>query len=1259
MSRKLHLTALEERAAPSATLVKDINRATDFGSMAALGSAILFVQSTPPTGAELWRTDGTPGGTSLVKDIVPGVKGSDPQFYQQVGGLLYFTITTANGGVALWRTDGTAVDTIFIKTIDPTAGGSIWINDTVEFHSELYFSIKYTDRPSQLWRTDGTAAGTKLIKSIGWSTSDDLNNPPSNPIAELTVVGDTLYFTAENRTEGESEQLWETDGTSGGTKELPYLVPGAVKGGPFHLAAFNGELYFTQWGEQIIGFNGITVGDELWRTDGTVDGTFLVKDINPGSKDSDPARLTVAGNTLYFTATNGSTANGIELWRTDGTSTGTTMVADIRPGTGSSNPLGNPGGALIPFNGKVYFTADDGTTGRELWFSDGSAGGTQRLKDINPGLPNASISDITVVNGALYFIADDGSTGAEVWKSDGTPGGTIRLIDLEPGAESSFPQGFVGLGSNVYWFANTVTQGQALWKTDGTPDNATMVLSTLGHPTGDSGEGPGVSFKGSNYFVADGRLWKTDGTPAGTVPVSGAGPILENDAQLTVFNSDIYFLAYSPTGVNNLWSFDGNTVTQVKDAAGDSPSDPNGFVVCGSRLFFRVDSTTQRNSELWVTDGTPTGTSSIKTALYPQNLTVFNGEVYFPAGDGCLWKSDGTPAGTVHVSDLVLTPNTLQQVGAELYFWGTDATNGTQIWKTDGTGPGTVRVTDLPQGVGANYDPFAVLNGNLYFFGGFASTTALWRLDVASGVAALVKKIPYPDWLYNTLFDVFNGNLYFLGYDAKHGAELWTSDGTADGTHLFVDIAPGTKSAFRVPVFGDPTEKFAPANANFQAVGNGFLFDATDGNQKTDGIENYSIWWSDGTPAGTRPILDGYLDNSYGSEFEGEAGSAPIFRAFTADLGSELWRYDPIVTKTDSYSLEDDLQLIVPATSGVLANDTDGTSRPASAILVNSPTHGWLTLQSDGSFTYQPFSGDFSGTDTFTYRAAGTIEQSSPTTVTIDVDLNNQPPIARDDAVTGRAGKAITIAVLANDSDPDHDSFVIDSFTQGSQGAVRLVGSQLRYTPHVAGALTDSFTYTIRDPRGAMATGAVTVNLIVATTPKILAVDLFPGVATNPVDLTKAHPSVLPFEQLSRVSITFSADVAIAADDLQLLGESGGFYTLSNFAYDAASRTASWSISTPAQALGNDRSRFLLDGSTTGVHDASGNPLGDRVWSIALLSGDFNGNGLVTSTDLSAIKRLVGKPASGRGLFADINGDGTIDAGDADLAAANLGKRLI
>src|SRR5262245_24558144 len=180
-------------------------------------------------------------------------------------------------------------------------------------------------------------------------------------------------------------------------------------------------------------------GYELWKSDGTEAGTVLVKEIWPGSTGSFPDSLVDVDGTLFFTAGDG--VAGRELWKSDGTKAGTVRVKDIRPG-----PLGSSPGGLVDANGTLFFMADDGVTGQGLWKSDGTEAGTTLVADIAPGpgspFPAAGVT-LTNANGTVFFLADDGTTGIEVWRSDGTMDGTTLVKDIAPGPGSSFPTGLV------------------------------------------------------------------------------------------------------------------------------------------------------------------------------------------------------------------------------------------------------------------------------------------------------------------------------------------------------------------------------------------------------------------------------------------------------------------------------------------------------------------------------------------------------------------------------------------------------------------------------------------------------------------------------------------------------------------------------------------------------------------------------------------------------------------------------------------------
>jgi ELWxxDGT repeat protein len=140
--------------------------------------------------------------------------------------------------------------------------------------------------------------------------------------------------------------------------------------------------------------------------------SYLVKDIYPGGFGGDPHQMITINGLLYFEATDD--IYGMELWKSDGTATGTSLVKDINPGAASAfDAYSDWVLGLTPIGDTLYFVADDGSHGRELWKSDGTTNGTVRITDLNPGVGHAFnsyatpqftyISQLQPINQQLYF----------------------------------------------------------------------------------------------------------------------------------------------------------------------------------------------------------------------------------------------------------------------------------------------------------------------------------------------------------------------------------------------------------------------------------------------------------------------------------------------------------------------------------------------------------------------------------------------------------------------------------------------------------------------------------------------------------------------------------------------------------------------------------------------------------------------------------------------------------------------------------------
>ena len=228
----------------------------------ALGD-ILFLRNISTDGdfenVELWRTDGTPSGTRLVADIMPGEEGSVPIDLIAYRGQLYFFAYDDVHGTEFWRTDGTASGTELVNDLNEGLPPSFNIHDVREYEptlsgETLFFKACDEEANSELWRSDGTAEGTWRVAEINASTDN------ANP-QDLTAVGDRLFFTAEFRRYNKNRTLWYTDGTEGGTGQVVEFRPYAGDNVNYELVAAGERLFVTR--ERICGSNpGFTPYDD-------------------------------------------------------------------------------------------------------------------------------------------------------------------------------------------------------------------------------------------------------------------------------------------------------------------------------------------------------------------------------------------------------------------------------------------------------------------------------------------------------------------------------------------------------------------------------------------------------------------------------------------------------------------------------------------------------------------------------------------------------------------------------------------------------------------------------------------------------------------------------------------------------------------------------------------------------------------------------------------------------------------------------------
>jgi ELWxxDGT repeat protein/VCBS repeat-containing protein len=411
-------------------------------------------------------------------------------------------------------------------------------------------------------------------------------------------------------------------------------------------------------------------------------GPSPVKDINQtqnatatGTNSSTPTNLIAAGNIVYFAANDG--IDGTELWRSDGTSSGTTLVANINSNLGGSSSPNN----LTIVGSTLYFTATDPTSGTELWKTDLVNGTTTLVKNISPLTGSSSPTNLTNVNGTLFFRANDGS-GLALWKTDGTDVGTVKV-----GTGYSQPGSLTAVNSTLYF---TSSNGTQLWKSNGT-DAGTVLVKDLGTGAGATGL---IAIGNALFFTAKDsqgiELWRSDGSSAGTARVSdiSAGAPNSSPNNLKNLNGTLYFVANNGTSSGLYKSTAGGAVSLVQNlpSAGQAPT---SLTVVGSSLFFVVDAGTSTTPklQLWKSNGSTVGlVKDINPSgnANPASLTNVNGVLLFTANDGStrIWQSDGTDAGTIPVSGAFTgsVPSNLTGVGSRLFFTADTAATGTELW---------------------------------------------------------------------------------------------------------------------------------------------------------------------------------------------------------------------------------------------------------------------------------------------------------------------------------------------------------------------------------------------------------------------------------------------------------------------------------------------------------------------------------------------------------------------------------------------------
>lgn len=420
--------------------------------------------------------------------------------------------------------------------------------------------------------------------------------------SELIALGDKILFRGNDGIHG--FELWVSDGTPDGTFMLKDIYPGSFSY-PFSFVALGDIVMFIASDE--------AHGEGLWRTDGTSDGTYLVKDINPDDYRSfeDGVKLIRSGSNIFFPASDG--VHGIELWQSDGTLEGTHLVKDINSGGEYSN---SGASNHIDVNGILYFKANDGLDGDELWRTDGTSDGTYLVSDIFPGEGGSGPRKLHATpNGLIYFLATNDGSRKEVWRSDGTDAGTYQVADLLDDIGYIITNGTFG---NQFIFQTYINNEITTYITDGTPSETTEIANNIsaGHFT----DANGFAFFPAYSDETGSGLWRTGGTRESTYLIKNFYP-----GQNTLWSWDdilvdnvLYFAAEDPVHGIELWRSDGteDSTHMIMDIVpGNADSRPVSFIIVDRKMLFQVFESDGVGQELWALDLPPVSSNCEVLAL--------------------------------------------------------------------------------------------------------------------------------------------------------------------------------------------------------------------------------------------------------------------------------------------------------------------------------------------------------------------------------------------------------------------------------------------------------------------------------------------------------------------------------------------------------------------------------------------------------------------------------------------------------------------
>lgn len=620
--------------------------------------------------------------------------------------------------------------------------------------------------------------------------------PPSSEPEDLHVLGAHVYFSADDGIHG--RELWRCD-IDGNAELVADITPGRKGSAISKLVAYRDILLFRVDPEES--------GSELWRTDGTHEGTYRLKQFNKDLNEGFDGLCGIWDDGVAFIRV---VTGGTALWKTDGTEAGTMPLPMLTEGGATvaflhfgvvnngffyfagEHPVRGPILARCNQDGKVVieveqlnthakeilamdghrliFRSSNRIDGEELFISGGTAEVTFLLSDISPGPRNGDPKGFTLLanpgeDPLVFFSANNDIHGYEPWVTNGValPDVTRMVFDLNPGAVDSAPEGFVALGDRMFFTATHAESGKELWTIGRPYTSAALVSDVLPGPASSAPYALCASSDQGLFFSAlDDQIGEelflaaSDGSRLKRAFDIYPGPESSFPYYTVVLEGRVVFAATDPLHGRELWCVgnDGKArlLADIRADGSINPSSAPHHLTPSSKGLFFVANDLEHGAELWISDGNKSGTQLVRD--------IFPG-----------------PTGS--------SPADLTVAGELLYFAAESGPSGARLWRSDGTEDGTIQVNEQP----SNPHQLTLVGGRLFFCAELEGAgIELWVMETDGRVHA-VKDIA-AGAISSSPRDLigYEGLLYFRADDGIHGEELWRSDGTESGTHMVRDI---------------------------------------------------------------------------------------------------------------------------------------------------------------------------------------------------------------------------------------------------------------------------------------------------------------------------------------------------------------------------------------------------------------------------------------------------------------------------------------